>query len=314
MEGNNSIYKSEINIALFGFHDDIFKEIVKNLESPESIFIKMFSIKDKLFKYEKYLKISYKKKIENNKIIEKIKDKDDINKDLIINIFGCEANFKNDENNEYKEFIKEKIDFFLILEDESMDIKFLNLLYEYSKGNYLFFGFTKYFSKNKNESKSSYDFMIIDTLYFRDKNNADLVSFKFDEFIININKLYNMFEIFQKYSIEKNIVKFKDYIYTYNKYSKIESEKDFFELFNKFEKLSFNDDYTDDILIMIQIMSSNKEKFNNDISFNVKSLKCGFCNETLNICEFEPDIKDFLCSKCRFDKKHYNDIIKNSKK
>ena len=303
METNDFIYPSEINIGLFGFEGEIFKEIIKNLEDPNSIFTKKFSLKDKLCKYGKYSKISYKINTEKKEIIE---SKDNINNNLIINILNCESNLKNDKKNKYNEFIKEKIDFFLILENDIMDKKFLNLLYEYSKGNYLFFGFSEFFSKNKNESKIIDEFVIMDNLYFRDKNNVNLWGFKFDEFIINIAKIYNMFVIFQNYSIEKNIVKFKDYIYFFNKYSQIKNENEFFELFNKFEKFSYNDDYTDNELIMIQIMSSDKQKFNNDINFNVKSNNCGFCSESLNICEFDPEVKTFLCPNCRYSKYNYD--------
>ena len=50
-----------------------------------------------------------------------------------------------------------------------------------------------------------------------------------------------MFRFFQKFSIEKNIVNFKDYIYTFRQY-RIKDEKELIDLFNKFGKMSFNND------------------------------------------------------------------------
>ncbi len=55
-------------------------------------------------------------------------------------------------------------------------------------------------------------------------------------------------------------------------------------------------------------MMYNPNKFNGNICFNVKSLECGFCTEKSNICEFDKNLKTFLCYRCRFNKSHYEQI------
>ena len=117
-----------------------------------------------------------------------------------------------------------------------------------------------------------------------------------------------MFIIFLKYSVEKNIITFKDYFCTLKKYSDINNEE-LIKLFNNFEKLSFNNDYADNTLILIQLLSYKNNILNNEIFFNVKSLKCGFCTEKLNICEFDPRVQTFLCPRCRYNQKNYNKIL-----
>ena len=63
--------------------------------------------------------------------------------------------------------------------------------------------------------------------------------------------------------------------------------------------------YADNTLIMLQIMASNKEMFNDNICFNVKSIKCGFCTERLNISEFDTQLQSFLCYRCRYQQAFY---------
>ena len=60
-----------------------------------------------------------------------------------------------------------------------------------------------------------------------------------------------MYKIFQKYSIEKSIISFKDYLYNFNKYNQIEDEVQLIEFFNKFNKLSYINDYSDINIIFL---------------------------------------------------------------
>ena len=291
------IYQKEINIGFFGMAKELFEKIISDIK--HSSFSEQFSlIDDNISNMGKYKKVSFQK-IDNNqnKIIEYILEDNNekIEDNLIINLNNCEDNLNNKKDKQYEEFIKEKIDFYFIFEKEIKDKNFLDKLYNYSKGNYIIL----IFDQNKiQQEKKSFEHEGYEDFILIWKDMA--LDFQFDTFLLGIKKQFDMFLIFQKYSTDKHIVTFKDYLYTLKKYSNIKDEKRLIELFNKFEKLSFNNDYADNTLIMIQIMSSNKNMFNNGICFNAKSLKCGFCTETLNISEFDPNVQSFLCYRCRF--------------
>ena len=286
------IYQKEINIGFFGMEKELFEKIITEIK--HSSFSKEFSlINDNISDMGKYKKASFQK-IDNyqNQISDDIFDiNDKIEDNLIINLNNCEDNLNNKKDKEYEEFIKEKLDFYFIFEKEIKDKNFVNKLYNYSKGNNIIL----IYGQNKSFEPEGYEeFILIE-------NKVEtLLNFRFDKFLLKIKNQFDMFLIFQKYSIEKNIVSFKDYLCTLEKYSNINDEKDLIELFNKFEKLSFNNDYADNTLIMLQVMTTNEKMFNNGICFNVKSLKCGFCTETLNISEFDPNVQSFLCYRCRF--------------
>ena len=291
------VYQKEINIGFFGITKEYFEKIIKDLQN--SSFSKEFSLIDKYFDMEKDKKASFQK-MDNNEILGQIYDENDKDNDLIINIHNCEENYNKKDKKNYEEFIKEKIDYFLIVEEGIKDKAFLDKIYKYSKGNFIIFtlGYNKE-NEKLFESKDYNDFVLV-------KDNVkNINNYKFDIFLLDLKKKFDMFVMFQKYSTEKNIVTFKDYIYYMNKYNNIKDEKEFIELFNKFETLSFNDDYADNTLIMLQIMASNKEMFNDNICFNVKSIKCGFCTERLNISEFDTQLQSFLCYRCRYQQAFY---------
>jgi len=291
------VYQKEINIGFFGIPKEYFEKIIKDLQN--SSFSKEFSLIDKYFDMEKDKKASFQK-MDNNENLGQIYDENDKDNDLIINIHNCEENYNKKDKKNYEEFIKEKIDYFLIVEEGIKDKTFLDKIYKYSKGNFIIFtlGYNKE-NEKLFESKDYNDFVLV-------KDNVkNINNYKFDIFLLDLKKKFDMFVMFQKYSTEKNIVTFKDYIYYMNKYNNIKDEKEFIELFNKFETLSFNDDYADNTLIMLQIMASNKEMFNDNICFNVKSIKCGFCTERLNISEFDTQLQSFLCYRCRYQQAFY---------
>ena len=192
---------------------------------------------------------------------------------------------------------------YFLFDSDKMDINFLNLIFKYSKGNYLKFNNN---IQNMQDSIILNDYVLISD----NQKNLNYNKFKFDIFLMNIISKFEMFRLFQKYSVEKNIVNFKDYLYKIQEYYKIKDEKEYIELFNKFEKFSFNNDYSDNTLILLQSMMYNPNKLNGNICFNVKSLECGFCTEKSNICEFDKNLKTFLCYRCRFNKSHYEQISK----
>jgi hypothetical protein len=127
----------------------------------------------------------------------------------------------------------------------------------------------------------------------------------FDDFLSEIKTKFDYYQIFIEYSIEKNIISFKDYLYNFNKYNKINDENQLIEYFNKFEKLSYNNDYADITIILLQIIMNKKNILKSDFTFNVKSLKCGFCFDKLSESEFDDDQKCFLCHRCKYAKINY---------
>ena len=108
------VYQKEINIGFFGIQKEIFEIIIKDLQN--SSFSKEFSLIDKYFDMEKDKKTLFQRM--NNKqniILGQVNEEDD--NDLIINIHNCEENYNKKDKKNYEEFIKEKIDFFLLLKN-----------------------------------------------------------------------------------------------------------------------------------------------------------------------------------------------------
>ena len=306
----NVNYQSDINVGLIGIKKEVYEAELMKLE--KSSFSQEYQLEKERADYGKYAKSSFKK-INIKMMIKKVifNDNKD-NDDLIINVFYCENNLNNDKKKYYEEFLKEKLDCYLLFNPENMDFDFLNKIYKYSKGNYFKINYSNYCPTNALRANEIDNFELINDFELIDDNtnNIDYSTFKFDKFLINLISKFEMFRLFQKYSVEKNIVHFKDYLHTLLQYSKIRDEKEFFELFNKFEKFSFNNDYSDNTLILLQIMMYKKGKFNGKISFNVKSLQCGFCTEKSLICEFDKNLKCFLCYRCRYKKTHYDELLK----
>ena len=188
-----------------------------------------------------------------------------------------------------------------IQEKKNNNKNYLEDIYNYSKLNYIIFTLDN--EKNQelfNSDKYApnvYDHIEItrnDLNY--DKNESNILIF--DEFIDELKKKYDLFKIFQKYSIEKSIISFKDYLYNFNKYDKIEDEYTLIDYFNRFEKLSYNNDYADVTIILLQIMITKKNILTSNFTFNVKALKCGFCTAELYESEFIDENKCFYCPFC----------------
>ena len=130
------VYQKEINIGFFGIPKEYFEKIIKDLQN--SSFSKEFSLIDKYFDMEKDKKASFQK-MDNNENLGQIYDENDKDNDLIINIHNCEENYNKKDKKNYEEFIKEKIDYFLIVEEGIKDKTFLDKIYKYSKGNFIIF-------------------------------------------------------------------------------------------------------------------------------------------------------------------------------
>lgn len=292
--------QEEINIGFLNIQKNEFEKILETIKN--SSFSEKFSYVNRI-DYDKYSKYSFKKNIEIKESKKEENNKDN-NDNIIMNLLKCEANLNDDKKKSYFQFLKEKIDFFLIFEPENIDNEFFKIINEFSNENH--FIFNSY--HNSYSDKILDDFLLINDK--STKNNMILNFFEFDRFLLELNDKYLMFKLFLNYSVEKNIIKFKDYLSILQKYNQIYEEKDFIELFNRFEKFSFNNDYSDNTLILLQIMIDNKGKFNKGISFNVKSLKCGFCTEKSNICEFDTNLGTFLCYRCRYNKNLYNEKYK----
>ena len=297
---NEFIYQKEINIGFFNYDKD-FNEVINKL--IKSSFSKKFNLKNNSFFFNEYTKVSF---VEN----EEMKDEIIINEDdekieeennIIININNCKLVEKRDEM--YDIFIKEKLDFYFIFNDKNIDKKFLDEIHECSKQNYIIFNIGKDINKDiinlEKYLPNQYDFFFVDKEDIdikENENNSKILIF--NDFLLELNDKFKMFKIFHKYSIEKSIISFKDYLYNYNKYNKINNENELIELFNKFERFSFNNDYADVTIILLQIMTTNKNIFNNNFTFNAKTLKCGFCTNRITECEFDNNSKSFLCNRC----------------
>ena len=298
------IYQKEINIGFFNYDKDQFNEMIDKL--IKSSFSKKFELKYNSFFYNEYTKVSFveKKEIKNEIIYD---DEDEIEENnIIINLNNCE--FKEKKDKIYDNYIKEKLDFYFIFNDEIIDKNFLEKIHECSKQNYIIFNMGKDINKDiiniEKYLPYQYDFFSINKEDI-EENEEKSKTLIFNDFLIELIDKFKMFKIFQKYSIEKSIISFKDYLYNFNKYNKISDENELIELFNKFEKFSFNNDYADITIILLQIMTTNKNIFNNNFTFNARTLECGFCLNKINECEFDNDSKSFLCFRCRFAKENY---------
>ena len=309
IEIDEIIYQKEINIGFFNFDDDKFNEMIKILS--QSPFSKYFSLKNNILYFKEFIKASFEEKQElKNEII----DEDEIEKEennLTININNCKFVKKREED--YDFLIKEKIDFYFIFNNEIINENFLEEIQEYSKQNYIIFNMGKDLNediiKSNKYLSNQYDYFEINNFNLKKYDEGSNILI-FNDFLLDLKQKFDLYTIFQKYSIEKSIISFKDYLYNFNKYNKIKEENQIVELFNKFEKLSFNNDHADIAIILIQLMTLNKNILNSNFIFNVKTLKCGFCTNKINECEFDEDSKCFLCYRCKYTKNNYPKNLK----
>ena len=309
IEIDEIIYQKEINIGFFNFDDDKFNEMIKILS--QSPFSKYFSLKNNILYFKEFIKASFEEKQElKNEII----DEDEIEKEennLTININNCKFVKKREED--YDFLIKEKLDFYFIFNNEIINENFLEEIHEYSKQNYIIFNMGKDLNediiKSNKYLSNQYDYFEINNFKLKKYDEGSNILI-FNDFLLDLKQKFDLYTIFQKYSIEKSIISFKDYLYNFNKYNKIKEENQIVELFNKFEKLSFNNDHADIAIILIQLMTLNKNILNSNFIFNVKTLKCGFCTNKINECEFDEDSKCFLCYRCKYTKNNYPKNLK----
>ena len=309
IEIDEIIYQKEINIGFFNFDDDKFNEMIKILS--QSPFSKYFSLKNNILYFKEFIKASFEEKQElKNEII----DEDEIEKEennLTININNCKFVKKREED--YDFLIKEKLDFYFIFNNEIINENFLEEIHEYSKQNYIIFNMGKDLNediiKSNKYLSNQYDYFEINNFNLKKYDEGTNILI-FNDFLLDLKQKFDLYTIFQKYSIEKSIISFKDYLYNFNKYNKIKEENQIVELFNKFEKLSFNNDHADIAIILIQLMTLNKNILNSNFIFNVKTLKCGFCTNKINECEFDEDSKCFLCYRCKYTKNNYPKNLK----
>ena len=213
------IYQKEINIGFFLFSEQQFKDMISKLS--QSSFSKKFSLINNFLNFKEYTKVSFeeKKELKNEiDINDKVDDEDILidedEKPLLININNCKIDIELD--GEYEKFIKEKLDYYIIFNEKKINKKFLAKIYESSKGNYIIIT-SGYETDEKDITKIYEDFEV--TKDKKENNDDDKDYFIFDTFLINLKKKFDMYKIFQKYSIEKSIISFKDYLYNYNKYS-----------------------------------------------------------------------------------------------
>ena len=308
IDNNEPIYQKEINLGFFNLDNEQFEDIIKRL--TQSSFSKKFCLKTNIMNYEDYSLALFeeKKQIKNEIIIEEEEEIEGIDdeKRISINFYNCKL--LKERKKEYDKLIKEKIDFYFIFNGEKINEQFLDELYECSKLNYIIFTLGKNINEELTNSDkyapNAFDYFEIseeDKNKYKDESNI----FIFDNFISKLKSKFDLYKIFQKYSIEKSIISFKDYLYNFNKYNSIEDENKLIELFNKFEKFSFNNDYCDITIILLQIMMNKKNIFNSDFTFNARTLNCGFCLNKLNESEFDNDSKCFLCYRCKYAKDNY---------
>ena len=296
------INKKEINIGFFNLDNEKFNEIIQRL--TQSAFSKIFSLRQNTLFYNEYTIASFEEK---NGFKNELIDEDDINKEakgLVININNCKMEENKDEK--YEEFIKEKLDFYFIFNETKLNQKFLDEVHECSKLNYIIITLGKNINNDILNKYSShiYDYFEISQEEKNKYKDASKIII-FDDFLSEIKTKFDYYQIFIEYSIEKNIISFKDYLYNFNKYNKINDENQLIEYFNKFEKLSYNNDYSDITIILLQIIMNKKNILKSDFTFNVKSLKCGFCFDKLSESEFDDDQKCFLCHRCKYAKINY---------
>ena len=306
MVDDENLKITEINIMFLGQGENEFKGIISDLGD----FLTDFSLKMQDF-YDDKFKCS-RVFIEKEETAEEILNNNDEflqeEEKLLIHIFNFQSIPEIKQNSkEYKEFDEnyQKIDFCFVFNSENQ--KALNKIYNYSNGNCIFFSLTQNFDEKIKEKYPKGKIYDILTVKGENQGDDDLKTFYFEKFLKDLKNKFDMFLTFEKYSVEKSIVKFIDYYHTINEYSKIKDEQELIELFNKFEKFSFNNDYADITIILLQIMTNSNDMLKNDFSFNVKSLNCTFCTERMDICEFDTNVKSFLCYRCKLNKKIYQD-------
>ena len=297
---NELIYQEEINIGFFNLDNEKFKDIIKQLS--QSSFSKNFSLKENIINYDEYSFTTFE---ENKEIKNEIIDEEDFDKKekgLVIKINNYKFNENKDEK--YNIFIKEKFDLFFIFNEKILKQNFINEIQECSNLNYIIITLGKNINDKLNNSSNTYDYFVISQEEKNKYNEASKILI-FDDFLTEIKSIFNLYKIFQRYSKEKSIISFKDYLYNFNKYNQMEDEVQLIEFFNKFEKLSYNNDYADVTIILLQIIMNKKNILNSDFTFDVKSLNCGFCFVKLSESEFDNDQKCFLCYRCKYAKTNY---------
>ena len=297
---NELIYQEEINIGFFNLDNEKFKDIIKQLS--QSSFSKNFSLKENIINYDEYSFATFE---ENKEIKNEIIDEEDFEKEekrLVIKINNCKFNENKDEN--FDVFIREKLDFFFIFNEKILKQNFKNEIQELSNLNYIIITLGKDINDKLYNQNNTYDYLVI-SQEEKNKYNESSKILIFDDFLSEIKSKFDLYKIFQNYSIEKNIISFKDYLYNFIKFNQIDDEDQLIEYFNKFEKLSYNDDYADVTIILLQIIMNKKNILKSDFTFNVKSLNCGFCFTKLSESEFDNDQKCFLCHRCKYAKANY---------
>ena len=297
---NELFYKEEINIGFFNLDNEKFNDIIKRLS--QSSFSKNYSLKENIINYDEYSFATFE---ENKEIKNEIIDEEGFEKEekgLIIKIDNCK--FNEDKNENYDTFIKEKLDFFFIFNEKILKQNFIDKIQECLNLNYIIITLGKDINDRLNNSNYTYDYFII-SQEEKNKYNETSKILLFDDFLSEIKYKFDLYKIFQKYSIEKSIISFKDYLYNFNKFNQIDDEAQLIDFFNKFEKLSYNNDYADITIILLQIIMNKKNILISDFTFNVKSLNCGFCFAKLIESEFDNDQKCFLCHRCKYAKTNY---------
>ncbi len=297
---NELIYQEEINIGFFNLDNEKFNDIIKRLS--QSSFSKNFSLKENIINFDEYSFATFE---ENKEIKNEIIDEEDFEKEekrLVIKINNCKFNENKDEN--FDVFIREKLDFFFIFNEKILKQNFKNEIQELSDLNYIIITLGKDINDKLYNQNNTYDYFVI-SQEEKNKYNESSKILIFDDFLSEIKSKFDLYKIFQNYSIEKNIISFKDYLYNFNKFNQIDDEDQLIEYFNKFEKLSYNNDYADVTIILLQIIMNKKNILKSDFTFNVKSLNCGFCFTKLSESEFDNDQKCFLCHRCKYAKANY---------
>ena len=240
------IYQKEINIGFFNYDEGQFRKMINSLS--QSSFSKKFILRQNLLYFNEYIRAVFEEKKElKNEIIEE--DDEEIEKEndkdkFLININNCKIVEKMEGI--YGDFIKEKLDFYFIFNGEMIDKKFMDEICLYSKQNYILFKMGKNINKDiipsNKYSTNQFDYFEVnkdDRAKYGNKSKILI----FNDFLLDLKNKFDMYKIFQNYSIEKSIISFKDYLYNFNKYNKIKEENKLVELFNKFERFSFNNDY-----------------------------------------------------------------------
>lgn len=274
--------KNEINIAFFGIEKAKYKSIIKDIKDI---------ISDKFEEDNKLNVIEYKNILQIDSFSCEILR-------ITLNFFLCEENLNNDIN--YEKFIEKDIHFFLMFYNEIQMENIFQLIELYSKGNYLFFTLQHSLldtSKKKLDKNKIYEDISIE---WEDEinKNPDMSGFK--QKLNDLIEFYKYYNIFQKHSRENIIESYKIFFCHFDKYINMK-EKDLFILFNNFEKFSYNNDYPDEVLIILLCLSYKATKLGK-FNFKAKASKCNFCGKT-DICEFNYKNQEFLCAYCRMQTK-----------